>query len=130
MGGLVWFAVNGPLTGTVSTADVAYQLEGATRAEITLKPAVGDLSVQAGALDKVLLQGKISTAQAENFSETYQVDAQTARLTLSSDGIVVFPTNTGANGFPWTLSINDDLPLVINVEQGVGNQTLNWQGLI
>lgn len=129
LGGLLWFAFQSPLMGASGSTDINYALEGAGQVEILAKPAVGSMYINAADLGDDLIEGKISLAKEETLSQEYNVKNGIGNLELSSEGTVVFFSRTVGNGFPWTLNINENVPLKISIDQGIGEQTLNLTGL-
>jgi hypothetical protein len=129
LGGLIWFALQGPLMGNTSSLNINYGLEGAGQAEILAKPAVGSVYMSAADLDEDLINGKISLAKEETLTQEYDVKNGVGNLYLSSEGTVVFFSQTTGNGFPWDLELNDDVPMIMTIDQGIGQQTLNLDGL-
>lgn len=126
---IAWFALQGPFTGTGEMIDVQFDLKNAETYEVSLDPVVGVLNIDAKPLGKQLVTGEIAYAESEDLSQAYELDGDTAKLKLTSSGVVVFPSRTGSNGYPWDLTFNDDVPMVLDIEQGAGQQELDLKGL-
>ncbi|PKO17807.1 MAG: hypothetical protein CVU39_04810 [Chloroflexi bacterium HGW-Chloroflexi-10] len=129
VGGLVWFALQGPLTGVGETTKLTYAIDGVREGHLYFQPSVGKLSIESFQSKTELVRGEVTLAEEENFEEKFDVRNGSAELSLSSRGIVVLPSRQIDNGFPWNLEINDQVPFTMEVEQGVGKQELELNGL-
>ncbi|OJX46026.1 MAG: hypothetical protein BGO78_03840 [Chloroflexi bacterium 44-23] len=129
VGGLLWFALNSPIVGQGNLTSVKIELQDATGAQVNLKPAIANLSVSAGSQPNLLLSGDISIAKQEELIQKYEVDSGTGKLTMQSHGTAVLPSRANGSGFPWNLQLNNDIPIDLNVDQGVGQQKLDLQGI-
>lgn len=129
LGGLVWFAMSSPLVGESASQNINFALQGANQADVFLNPAVGDLRIDPAKLNNNLISGTATIAKEENLSQKYDVNNGTGKLSISSSGTVVFFSTTAGNGFPWKLELNDEVPMSLEVDQGVGRQIIDLDGL-
>ena len=129
LGGLVWFAMRSPIVGESTSQNINFALQGANQADVYLNPAVGDLRIDPKNLNGELIAGTATLAKEENLSQKYDVVNKTGKLSIASSGTVVFFSTTAGNGFPWTLTLNDNIPMMLNVDQGVGRQMIDLDGL-
>lgn len=129
LGGLVWFAMRSPLVGESASQKINFALQGANQADVYLNPAVGDIRIDPEKLNDNLIAGTATLAKEENLKQKYNVVNGTGDLSISSSGTVVFFSTTAGNGFPWTLTLNDEIPMKLTVDQGVGRQMIDLDGL-
>ncbi len=129
VGALVWFALQGPLVGNGQAIEISHDLDSAEQVELRIQPAVADLQIQSEPMPDQVLSGIVMLAEQETLTDDYFVNKKVGHLTLSSHGTVILPSKTQKDGFLWNLSLNDEVPLKLEVEQGVGQQILDLRDI-
>ncbi len=103
------------------TASHTVKLEGARAVEAEIEMGAGQLFVAGGAAD--LMEAELTYSnKAWRPRFDYDVQDGTGELTVSQDnkrGILV-----GADRTEWNLSLNDDVPLKLDIELGAGVSNL------
>ncbi len=129
VGGLLWFGLNSSIVGTGSTESVTYEVQGAKEAQILLNPAIANLQISAASQPDLLFVGEISVAKEEELVKSYDVKSGVGLLKMSSEGTVVFPSRANGSGFPWQIQLNDSIQIDLKVDQGIGEQDLDFTGI-
>jgi hypothetical protein len=127
VGALVWFALQGPLVGNEQALDISHPADSAELVEMRIQPAVAELQIDSEPNQEQVLTGTVKLAEQETLTDDYFVSNKTGHLNLSSQGTVILPSKTKKDGFLWDLSLNDEIPLKLEIEQGVGQQVLDLQ---
>lgn len=101
-------------------------LEGATRANITLKHGAGQLNVHAGNAPELLFSGTFSGGVAKKISRTNG----TALLELKTPSDIwtnmAFP---GTHGLAWDLALNPNVPTTLKYEGGAAETNMDLSQL-
>ncbi len=130
VGGLVWFALQSPVwVSEGQSVNISHPLDIAQQLEVRLQPAVADLQIQAKSMPDQVLTGVINLARPESLLDDYFVSKNVGHLNLASQGTVMLPSKTGNQGFVWDLYLNDEIPLTLEIDQGVGQQIVDLQDL-
>ncbi len=129
VGGLLWFGLNSSIVGTGTTESITYDLNGAKEAQIVLNPAIANLQISAASQPDLLFTGEISLAKEEELVKDYEIETDTRYLKMRSEGTVIFPSRAGGSGFPWKIQLNDTIQIDLTVDQGVGEQVLDFTGI-
>jgi LiaI-LiaF-like transmembrane region len=100
-------------------------LQGMARAEIALRPAVGDVRVSSldpGSQD--LLTGQVHAYQQGMVTRHFSMNGDTGTLELDTQGAGIIYPSFGP-GPVWDLQVNPGLPVLLIVEQGAGEMSLD-----
>ncbi len=130
VGALVWFGLQSPLVGDGVVFDLAYSHETIQNGAIRLDPSVADLNLTGNVSKDEFVSGFVTIAEQEEFVEDYFEEDGTGHLNLSSSGVVVLPSRSYRDGFLWDLALINSIPLSIEIDQGVGQQTLDLDSLV
>jgi hypothetical protein len=124
-GGL-WLASTGyqaPLSS--ASTNVQQSLRGATRGSITLQPAAGELRLSALAGPSAdLISGQALGQATGDVQQGFRESGGTAAFRMETTGPSVFTPTVGP-GPTWSLMLNPDVPIDLEIEQGVGEMTLD-----
>jgi hypothetical protein len=128
--GALWLLSAGVLATGMETAQISQPLGDATRADVSINPAVGELWLEAAPEAANLVEGEIHHGANEDIQESYSQEGDTATYNLS--------TGSGSWGaFPggwdqsraWELSLSPGASLALNADMAVGDNTLDLTGL-
>jgi hypothetical protein len=131
LAGVVWLFESGVITGQAGAAEeITQALDGATRAEVILAPAVGRLHVEALPESNFLVSGVVRPISGERVKPDFSVQDETATLSLRSEGAFT-PFTLGWGGeLGWDLGLNSDVPLELATSLGAGQADLDLSGLM
>ncbi len=130
LAGGLWLASSGyRAPGEPVGQTVEQPLQDMSKADVSLKPAVGDLSLSAlDSTSKDLLTGGVHAYQQGTVTSHFSLVGGTPTYVLEAQGAgVIFPTF--GRGPTWDLRLNPGLPISLTVEQGAGQMTLDFRGL-
>jgi hypothetical protein len=130
--GVLWLFRTGAISGQAPAEEVRQALDGATRAEVVIAPAVGAVHVEALPESNALVSGVIRPISGERVSRDFAVDGETAMFALRSAGTFgpFAPFAGGWGGGPgWDLGLNADVPLALEISLGVGESDVDLTGL-
>jgi len=122
--GLFWFASQGSRTKDAVSHPVSYEVENIKRAELNIKPLVGNLTIDSGDFTNQLIEGEIFASNNEEIKIESELSDQTQKISIFTSGNVIVPSKNMNNGFPWELSLNTNVPFSIDIEQIIGIQKL------
>lgn len=114
--------------GSATTLDVAQGLEGARRAEVVLDSSIADLNLTGSSTGQLLASGTLTSQRGEEIRRTFEVQGDTAQLTLRTRSRVTLPINVGRGG-SWDLELTGRVPLALTVDTGVGRSNLDLRAL-
>jgi hypothetical protein len=129
--GALWLYAGGLSIGPAGPAEeISQPLDGATRAEVVLGPAVGSLHVEALKETDHLVAGVIHPVTGERVSRDFEVVDDTAVFTLESHGEFVGPL-LGSHGstWGWDLGLSPNVPLDLRISLGVGQSDIDLTSL-
>jgi hypothetical protein len=110
--------------------EISQSLEGATRAEVSLKFGAGSLRARAlPETGDLLLDGVIRPRGRENVERDFSVRDGTATLVLRSAEPSFGPILGGAGGPTWDLALNRQIPIDLQAEVGAGEVELDLSEL-
>jgi hypothetical protein len=122
--GVLWLFRAGIMPSRASAGEeISQALDGATRAEVAIDPAVGGLHIDALEDANDLVSGVIRPVTGEQVRRDFAVQGETATFSLRSEGS--FGTSTPFVGglsdrWSWDLGLNPDVPLALETSLGVG----------
>lgn len=128
VGGILWLAMTSPNANSVRFVPFEQSLDAATSSDLSLKVALGKVSLEDGAEASQLISGTVGVPQNNDLSVDYKKPtAGNSKLTLEGNSVSFAPITAGA--YPWTLKLNSSIPVTLSVEQAVGVQELNLENL-
>ncbi|TSA79059.1 hypothetical protein FNU79_18380 [Deinococcus detaillensis] len=125
-----WYFIRPALPAGPSTQTVSLPLSAA-RAEIQLATTVGRLDIGPTTSGK-LIDGTLNLGRNDRLDRTFSTrgDTQVVSLAARNTGPnVILPWNNGLINSRWIIGLTPSVPLVLRVETGVGESTLNLEGL-
>ena len=134
LGALAWngtLRVPGVALGPASPADVhsiSHPLAGADRAEVLLSPGVAELIIGSEAGADTVISGEIRTGRGERLVEEASVSGGSAVVELRSENDRAF-SGFNRSQRRWELELNDQVPLDLTLDSGVGRNLLDLRGL-
>jgi hypothetical protein len=131
LGAGIWYYAPDLSTGQALAGEtISEALGGAERAEIQIGGSVGTLQIGATESEQ-LIEGQIDLARNERVVRDLSLDGDTAEYTLNSRG-----GNSGwffnfrnEENRTWDLRLNQDIPMDLSVDTGVGRAILNLEQL-
>jgi hypothetical protein len=115
---------------TVTTENVSQPLQGATAANVGIDFGVGNLNIGSHAGSDQLVSGRIGRGDRETITQDFHTSGNTAYYTIKSKTEWAFPFfDQGGINRDWNLDLNPNVPTDLSVNTGVGNATLDLQGL-
>ena len=126
VGGLFWLVIT-PAAARLpqSVTPVTQALEKRTQARLVFNQAVGNLALQKGADPANLVQGELNLVQGEqvNWSMTNNL------FEMRAAGDATWMVTSFAPQSRWDLKLTDSIPLGVEFESAVGEQTVDLRGL-
>jgi hypothetical protein len=119
LGGAIWLLFS-PLGETSAGEEIYQQVEGASSAQVTIAPTIGNLIIRSHEDAEVLIQGEIRLARRENVSPEFNISDGKATFSLQSKGLAFIALPGERQSWTWNLTLTPEIPLDINVETGVG----------
>ncbi|HYI16611.1 MAG TPA: toast rack family protein [Thermomicrobiales bacterium] len=116
-------------TGETQNESEGADLNGATSAEVFLRMGAGDLDLTGGS-DRMLDAGFTYNVEDWDPQVDWDVSNGHGRLEIDQSGsgsVSLFDLDDIEN--EWDLSLNDDIPMTLDVELGAGDGTLNLGSL-
>lgn len=108
------------------TEEIAVPLEGAERAEVRISHGAGELSLRAGADDRLLMGGRFVGGL------DYQVDRRADGVSLNlrprayESATLLLPWRSWRRrGLSWDMTLHDDIPLALTIETGAASANLD-----
>jgi hypothetical protein len=128
--GALWLYEAGIVGRATAAEEISQSLNDATRAEVTIAPAIGSLHVDALPESNQLVAGTIHPIRGERVKRDFEIEGETAVFFLGSEGGFVGPFFGGPSDGPdWDLGLSSDVPLKLEVSLGVGESDLDLTGL-
>lgn len=128
--GVVWLFAAGIVGGEASAGEeIAQALDGATRGEVVIAPAVGNLHVEALPESNNLVSGVVRPVSGERVRRDFAVQDETATFSLRSEGAFTPFTPGWSGGQGWDLGLNSDVPLDVEISLGAGDADVDLTGL-
>ncbi len=125
-----WYALRPAFGGTANTETLSQPLTAA-RAEVQLSTTVGQLLVGPTS-SGTLIDGTLDLNRGDRLDRSFTTRGDTQLVSLAvrrtGPGIVLPWTNTDNNSH-WNLGLSPKVPLTLKVDTGVGESTLNLEGL-
>lgn len=128
MTGRVPFLGTGPGTAA-ETHVVQIPVDGAERAEISLRVGVSELEVSALSGGDALVSGEVRTAEGETFTQDVQRRGGTADVELVSEHRGIGNIGGGGNR-GWDLAIARGIPTDLTISTGVGRSQLDLRDIV
>jgi len=127
--GAFWLAWKGEAGPVGAGEEISQDLDGATRAEIVLGPAVGTLRVEALLDSTSLVEGTVRLGSGEELEREFEIEDGVAVFTLQSEGVTIGPFAGMGDERGWDLQLNGDVPLDLEIGIGVGQADVDLTGL-
>jgi hypothetical protein len=112
----------------VQTHQIEQTLENANKAVVHLQPSVGSVTIRSAAITN-LAEGTIKTGTGERLVQDFRVTNEVAYLDLESKQQSTNIGNFGRQDRSWTLTLNNRVPLDLNIDSGVGRSELDLRTL-
>ncbi|MEN8241598.1 MAG: DUF5668 domain-containing protein [Chloroflexota bacterium] len=114
----------GAWNGDLVVHQISQDLSDAESSEVLIHMGVGVLEVEGFSSDTLLISGEIELAEDEDLHEDYEVKRDTVFYELDTRGQEYYPSwfiNNGWEGDKdWELALNDDIPMDLTIDTGVG----------
>lgn len=128
LGGLIWLSGAGiePLGGQPMHGEaIDQELGEATRANITIAPAVGELNIDPLEDSNTLIAGNVSAGSRQDVWSSYQLQGSTAFYTMKNRNPLPIP----GDGWAWNLGLTPDIPIELDTSMGAGDMNLDLYDL-
>ncbi len=112
---------------SVASEEVEIPLEGASRAQIRLKHGAGRFRLAAGAGSGTLMQGTFGAGldfKTKHDGDTLEVDMRGPK-----DHFMVFPWTWSPGQYDWTVGLNRNIPVALNISVGANDTRLDLSEL-
>jgi hypothetical protein len=129
IGGITWYALTNSNALSVNVEKISQPLGEAQRASVRLANPVGRLIVSSGAEPSQLISGSATLARDQSLDTRYSIDNGLASYSLTSSSVVFVPWNGGFNPPVWDVNLTEAAPINLNLDTGVGEQTVDLRGL-
>jgi len=114
----------GAWNGDLVVHQISQELSDAESAEVLIHMGVGVLEIEGLSSDTLLISGEIELAEDEDLREDYEVKRDTVFYELDTRGQEYYPSwfiNNGWEGDKdWELALNDEIPMDLTIDTGVG----------
>lgn len=127
--GLFWFLFQSPSTKGVETDSVNYELTNVDLVELYLEPLVGSLMIDSGSSSNQIISGQINSSNNDDINFDSSVVDRVQKISITSEGNVIYPTSNMYNSYSWDIALNSDVPFDLQIQQIVGSQTINLDEL-
>jgi hypothetical protein len=118
-----------PRQRSAQTTEASVPLEGAAKAQLTLKHGAGQLSLRAGAASDQLLSGTFGGGVDRDVQHVGDTLAVTLRLPDQDWGNWMWPGMWGRPQLDWGLTVNPTVPLQLVLDVGVSENVLDLSAL-
>ena len=129
LAGVVWQSQSGAPPSGMASQPIEQPLGGATQAEVSLAPAIGELRLEALREAANLVEGTVYLDKGEKIEENLTVQGNRATYTLKSGQVPWVPFTGQAGQRLWDLGLSPGVPLTLKVNSGVGANNLDLSGL-
>lgn len=126
--GTLWFVSTRMPSTPATTKEVSYALQDAGTAEVHIRFGVGTLQIGALSESDNLLEGTLDLSQNEQVEEDYSVN-EGAYLSLGSSMPQMALSTDLRQDKTWSLYLNRDVPLELDVKTGVGTAKIDLRQL-
>ena len=128
--GGIWLAWRPPSGAAVSGEEIIQPLQGAREAEILISRAAGALEIGPLSSAKNLVEGTLSYRRGETAIQDASVRGGTAVYSLRNTGNLVGPVwGAGGDQWLWSLGLNDNIPMTLEVNSAAGKADLDLEAL-
>ena len=130
LGVLGWVLLAGGVVPAAGTAlpsqSVSQPLEGATQGKIDISSGVEELRISPAEEGANLIEGQVVLAQGEQALVNHSLSGGTLTYSLHSQGTpATWWMNFVDHNKVWDLKINRDVPLTLDLNGGIGDQTVD-----
>jgi hypothetical protein len=135
LGGSLWVMAMGSLAGPAASSEpVLQELSGAERVVVQVDPAVASLKIRAmeqnQADSTALVTGTVQMSSMGALQQEYSVSGGVGTLNLRRQGDVSAAPSLRGSDWVWDLAFNPQIPLELQVNNGVGSLDLDLSGLL
>jgi hypothetical protein len=124
----VWFLLGNATRHEVATQSASIPLEGCARAIVRLRHGAGRLTIGSGGASGDLVRGTFVGGLSHR--EARQGDTLTTDLSVPADVFSSMPLIIGpGKPLDWSLELTREIPLVLELEVGANDATLNLEAL-
>ncbi len=128
--GLWGYGAFAPAGTDLNTEQVSQQVNGATRAVISITPGVGELRLQSMAEPGGLVTGTVANRTRGRVLQDFSQQGGVAKYSLRSPNPSTIYIGADMNqGWTWDLRLTREIPIDLNVSLGAGEAMLNLTGL-
>lgn len=118
-----------PLGPALPGEAISQPLNDATRAEVILRPAIGTLRLTGGAPADKLIEGSVDRSGGERVTSDYSGSGGAVRYLLRAEDVPNFFYWGGRRDLTWDLRLNEQVPVDLTVNTGVGQSTIDLSRL-
>lgn len=133
----VWFVstTDPSLNYEITTKYIDQALNGATEADISISFGVGELYVGSHSKADSLIQGVLELLDETNLRDDFRIVGDKAVFTLRGNEGNDIPPRIFTSGIrneslAWELKINNEIPVELNIDTGVGRSVIDLRGLL
>ncbi len=126
---LFWFAFQGNTTKQAISTPIHYKLGDIKKVELNIKPLAEKLVIDKTDSNDLSIEGKIFTSNTEDLTIESETTDQVQKILISNSWVNRWPLRIVNNEKLWNLSLNANVPYIINIDQIFGIQNLTLTGL-
>ena len=135
LAGMLWML--GPVLGAgqvVAGEEVRQALGEATQARVVIEPGVGSLHIKAlpesaEAMPSALVEGVVSVGRGQRVRRDFAIVGKTASFIVQTEGTTFGPFMGWGDQWSWDLGLAPEVPLMLEVNLGVGLANIDLTGL-
>lgn len=128
VGGAAYFIPPGGQHDLVSTGRFSQKLDGATKADVTVKVGVARLRIEALGTPDLLAEGALRVGDRERVEHSFRRSGDTAYLELEHKS-TPFIGLGGQGSRKWDLRLNPALPMRLTVHSGISESMLDLSAM-
>jgi hypothetical protein len=133
----VWFVstTDPSLNYEITTKSIDQALNGATEADIRISFGIGELNVGSHSEADSLIQGVLELLDETNLREEIRIVGDKAVFSLGGNegndiSPRIFTSGIRNESLAWELELNDEIPMELNIDTGVGQAVIDLRDLI
>ncbi len=121
LAGALWIFGVGAQGNLVQGETIQQSLDGATRAEVKIEPAAGEIKIGATDLTGILIEGSVPSGSDQRIESSYTVNGGVGNYVLRDSGPTSFVPGMNLGKMVWDLFLTDEIPLDLTLNMGAGN---------
>lgn len=130
IGGVTWYFDTQPLSDRSARTSITQERGNIGQAEIKINQSIGFLKIHAQSSESVLVEGDLKLWQGERIKQTMELENERGVYLLTSSGLPYIYEPGIENRANWNLGISSRLPIILKIQQTIGEVDLESASLI